>query len=335
MPMLTGRAQIAIKQEGTAGTSETLALADAIMPKGESTWDPDVVMVPREGQTSSLDSQGSVVGTKAAKIKFAQYLEGAYNHSTGAVAAPVAGSTEPAFSVPFKGCGALLTVSGAGGSEIATYTPSSTTISDESTGAYCTVSMYLDGKRYMIHGAVGNCVLTLQVGHPILAEYEFTGVWNTPDDEAFLVPVYPTFAPPAFLSASMSVIGSYTTARLQTLKLDFGNQITMRPNPNGANGILSYQITGRKPTGSFDPEETLVSVKDWYAEWVAGTTGAITTGAFPSGGTQYNKFTLNVPKSQYTKVGLGSRDGIATAAHDFEARANSVAGDDSWSLVVS
>ncbi len=334
MPILRQRQQIAIKQEATAGTAETLAAANAIMHTGIVEWEPDVVETPREAMTASLSPRGSVTGTQAAKIRFKMYLRGSYNHTTGAVAAPVAASTEPDFSVPFKACGLALVVSGAGPNEICTYSPSSTTISNEMTGAYSTVALYEDGKRYMIHGAVGNCVLTFTVGMPVLAEFEFTGLYNAPTDTALLsAPVYPTFAEPAFLSASLSIIGSYTAAKMQNLKLDLGNTIAMRPNPNGATGHFTAQITARKPTGSFDPEEVLAATNNFFTQWIAGTVGAITTGTFPSGGTNYNQFNLTIPNAMYTKVGRADRDGVGTAPVEFEAMANSAAGEDEYTFV--
>jgi hypothetical protein len=333
MPLLLGKSQVAIKQEAVAGSAETLAAADVILPTGPVEWEPDVLMTPREAMTGSLSPRGSVVGTQAAHIRWKQYLRGSYNHSTGAIAAPVAASTEADFSVPFKGCGMNLVVSGANPNEQAAYTPSSSTVVDETTGAYCTLAVYNDGKRYLIHGAVGNCILTFTVGMPVLAEFEFQGLYNTPTDLALLTSVvYPTFMEPAFMSAAMSVIGAFTTAKLKTLKLDFGNQIAMRSNPNSATGLFTAQITGRKATGSFDPEEVPAATNNWFAQWIAGTAGVITTGTFPSGGTNYNQFNLNIPNAIYNKVGKADRDAIVTAPIEFECMANSAAGEDEFSF---
>jgi len=331
MPLLRSRQQIAIKQEATAGTAETLALANVVMHSGVAEWEPDVVETPREAMTASLSPRGSVTGAQAAKIRFKMYLRGSYSHTTGAVIAPSAGVTDPDFAVPMKGCGLAQTVS-AGVSY--TYTPSSTTVGDETTGAYCTVALYEDGKVYKIHGAVGNVVLTFQVGMPILAEFEFTGLYNAPADLALIASVvYPTFAEPPFLSAAFSIIGSFTTAKIQNLKLDLGNQIGMRPYPNTATGFFTAQISGRKPAGSFDPEEMLAATKNLFADWIAGTAGAITTGTFPSTGTTFNKFSLTIPNAMYVKVGRADRDGVGTAPVDFECMANSAGGDDEFTLV--
>jgi hypothetical protein len=330
--MLKGRQQIAIKQEALAGTVETLAAADVVMHTGVAEYDAGgVEMVPREAMTSSLSPRGSVVGVQVGTIRWKQYLRGSYNHSTGALAAVAAGSTEADFHVPMLGCGLASTISGGAGSEQNSYSPSSTTISDETTGAYCTVALFEDGKRYRIIGAQGNCKLTFTVGQPVLAEFEFTGRTTAPTDTALLSPVYPTFAEPAFLGASLSIIGSYAAAKIRTLTLDFGNEISIRPDPNQATGVFTAQIVRRRPVGTLDPEEVLAATNNFWGQWLAGTTGAITTGTF--GGNNNNQFSLTIPVAAYTRVGLGDRDGVSNAPLEFECRASAATGDDEFTLV--
>jgi len=327
MPMLTQKQQIAIKQEATAGVTETVTAADVVLKTGNAEFEADVAMTPREALSASLSKRGSVVGSRMGKIRWSQYLRGT---ST----APVASSNEPDFSVPFKGCGAAITVSGGSPNEQSSFKPSTSTISDETNGAYCTVALYEDGKRYMLRGAVGNCVLTHASGLPPKAAFEFTGVLvPPPTDTALLVPTYPTIVEPPFLTAAISILG-YTTARIQTLTLDFGNQIVMRPDPNNPQGYITAQIVGRTPVGSFDAEEIIAATKNYWNEWIdAQTTGSITTGVFPGGGTNYNQFQVTIPKAKYTKVGLGDREGVATANVEFECLANSDAGNDEWELI--
>jgi hypothetical protein len=325
MPLLRKRSQIAIKQEAVAGTAEALALADVVLHTDIPEWDPDVTMVPRAAMSASLSPRGSVVGSKAAKISWKQFLR-------GTALAPVTATNEPDFSVPFKGCGAQAVVSGAPTDEQTSFTPNTTLVVDPTSGCYCTVALYEDGKIYKIHGAVGNCTLTFTVGSPVLAEFEFTGVYNAPVDGALLAPSYPTVIEPAFLDAALTV-HAYATAKLRALTLNFGNEIAMRPDPNDTSGFFTAQIVGRNPTGTIDVEEVLVSGKDWFANWIAGTAGVITTGVFPAAGTNYNQLQLTIPKAQYTKVGHGDRDGIATAPIDFECNATLDAGEDEWELV--
>jgi hypothetical protein len=325
MPLLSAKQQIAIKQESTAGTAISLAAANVVMHTGRAEWTPEVTVVPRESMSASLSPRGSIVASRSAKIKWSQYLR-------GTSIAPVAVTGEADFAVPFKGCGADVAVTGGVGNEVATYTPSTTIVSDETTGAYCTVSLYEDGKVYKIHGAVGNCVLTFAPGMPIKADFEFTGCYNVPAAGALLAPTYPTVVPPTGISATTQVISGYLTPRLSQFTFDFGNQITMRPAASTTSGYFTAQITGRKPGGTLDPEETTVAVNDWYAQFLAGTTGSM---IMLWGATPYNTLILTLPNPIYTGVSLGDRDGVAINSVSYEARANSDAGNDEWSFVQS
>lgn len=326
--MLTARQQIVIKQEANAGTAETLAAANVVLHTGIAEFEPDVQMTPREAMTASLSKRGQVVGAKAGKIRWKQYLR-------GTSVAPVQDTTFPDFRVPFLGCGVKDTVSGVNPNEQTSFKPSTTLVEDLTTGACCTVGLYEDGKRYLLTGAVGNCVLTFVMGVPTLAEFEFTGALSgpAPTDTALLVPTYPTIVEPPFLGAALSILG-YTSAHIRQITLDFGNKITLVPDPNSlTSGYAFAQITDRAPVGTFDAEEVLAATKNYWNEWLSGTTGLITTGVFPSNGTNYNQLQLNVPKAAYVKTGLGDRDGMANVPIDYECRANSDAGEDEWELI--
>ncbi len=326
--MLTKRQQVAIAFEAAAGTAETLALADVVQHEGVAEYEPDVQITEKESLNSSLTPRGAVVGSRAAKIRFKMYLR-------GCVGVPAILTNAPEFHVPFQACGLLGVDSGSDPDEIITYKPSSTNISVASAtvGSYATVGIFQDGKGYIIRGAQGNMILTFATGMPVSADFEMTGVAVAATDETLLVPVHTALVEPAFLGASLAIHGG-AGANITELKLDLGNEIAMRPDPNSANGWLSAQIVGRKPTGSLDPEELKISGgEDFWADWLAGTLAAITTGVF--GGANYNQFDLNVPKAQYTKVGLADRDGLSTAPIDYLCTANSDAGEDEFTFVVT
>jgi hypothetical protein len=324
MPLLADRNQVAIKQEAVAGTAETLAAGNVILTTDRPTWEPTPIVTERMALTRSFDSRGVVIGSRMAKIGFKMYLRGT---ST----APLVGNPSD-FTVPFKGCGLDVVYSGANPNEIATWGPSVTIATTYVTGSNCSVALYRDGKQYLIHGAVGNVKLTFSVGIPVLAEFSFEGCLNTPTDVALLSPTYSTVVEPPFLGAVMTVTG-YATARLKGITLDVGNVIGLRPSPNTTTGCFAYQIGGRKVTFTVDPEEELAATKNWWNEWLTGALASITTGVFPSNGTNYNQFNLTIPNAQYTKGTLGDRDTITTAALEGVARANTDAGEDSFSLV--
>jgi hypothetical protein len=322
MPLLASRCQVAIKAEAVKGTAEALAAANVIMCTEAPTWDPNVEIIPRNILSASASSRGVVTGTRMAKISFKMFQRG----TTGAIADP---ANLPDWTVPVRSSGMTATVSGGGGSEIMTVLPSTLAAA---TQIPCSVAIYKDGKQYMIHGAQGNVKKTYTVGSPILLEFEFTGIFNTPTDVALLVPTYPAVIEPPFLGAALTILG-FATPKIKTLTIDLGNKVSISPYPNTATGLFYAVITDRDPKGTIDVEEELVSVKNWHAEFLAGTTGSIATGAFPSTGSQYNKINDTYPKVQYTKSGHADRDGIVTTPLDFIPRGNADAGNDEISWV--
>ena len=324
MPLLTKKQQIAIKQEAVAGTKETLVAADVLLHTELASFDPDIQIIPREGMSATLSRRGNVRGSQAAKISFKMFARG----TTGA---PLGGN-ESDYAIAFRGCGLDAVYSGADPNEIGTWKPDDGIISDETTGSYCTVGLFEDGKLSQIHGAVGNLIWTLTKAQPVLLGFEFTGLYDDPVDAALLVPTYSTVVEPPFKDASLSILG-FASAKLESLTLDLGNTITMRPSPNGPTGFLSAQISARDPKGSFDVEEELAATQDFFAALVAGTLGAITTGLFPSSGANFNQFILTIPNAELTGVSPTDREGIRAVQCEYSANANTDAGEDEFTWV--
>jgi hypothetical protein len=318
--MLADRCQVAIKLEAIVGIAETLAAANVIMATERPTWEGSPDVIERNVLSASPSKRGMVIGTRMAKISFKMFQRG----TSGAPTDP---ANLPDWVVPARACGLTCVVSGVGPNEITTATPASL-----GTIVTATLAVYRDGKQYLIHGAVGNVKKTYTVGSPVLLEFEFQGIYNTPTDVALLVPTYTTIIEPPFTSAALTVLG-FATPKIKALAIDLGNKITPRAYPNTASGILSYVITGRDPSGSIDVEEELAGTKDWHAALLAGTTGSIATGTFPSTGTNYNQISDTYPKVQIKKSGHADRDGLVTTPLDFEPLANSDAGNDEFSWV--
>lgn len=338
MPDLSGKVQVVLMAESVPGTAETLATAGTLTSGAVMTlasdvsYTPDILQTERSAQTLSFSSRGNVSGTRMAKIAFKANLRGRV--------AAFSASVLPDVALPFRACGCSVTMSGGGGSEIVTVAPVDTV------STWYTVGIFNDGRHYRIAGSLGTVKLTFETGAPPTAEFEFTGVYVPPTDLGMVTNsvaenlstglAHGAPAPPPFLSAAVNILGlTSPTPKIKTLTVDLGNTILMRQDPNAASGFVTAVITGRKVVGSVDPEMQTISAKNYFNELISDTTGTITTGTFPSTGTQYSKQNMTITKAKYLKGGRGDRDGLAIFPIDFEAQANSDTGADEFSLVFS
>ena len=147
-----------------------------------------------------------------------------------------------------------------------------------------------------------------------------------PIDVALVTPTYDSTVPVPLIAIPAS-IGSYS-AVLSKLELALNQTIAMPPDITAPDGYGTLQITGRDPSGSFDPEATLVATKDWENEWETGQLQAIATGSI--GTTAGNKISLSIPYAYYREIGPGDRDGLRTYEIGYGAMGSS--GDDEVSI---
>lgn len=299
---------VAAKIEGTEGTAETLAAADADLLAFEPTFTPGVGIYERGELNASLSPYEIIPGSRMATITFKVNLRG-----SGAA------GTAPKLGKYLKACGFGETIVA---STSVTYAPISTAFPT------LTMSIYKDGSRKQIRGARGTVTYSGKAGEPGVLSFSFQGVYDGVTDVTILTGTgIETTNFPVLLSAALT-IASYA-AIISTISLDMGIQIEMRPDPNKAEGYVSCAYNGRKPVGSFDPEETLVATHDWYGRFIAGTSGILT---FHYGATAGNIITFSAPKTQYTNITESSRNGIAALDVPFALSRSAAAGDDEISV---
>lgn len=309
--ILSNRQVVAAKIEVTEGTAETLAAADANVQILEpAKWEPNISMFERKLLDVSYSNFKQIPGTRLATISFK-----VENKGSGTA------GTAPALGKLFKACGLGETVVA---STSVTYAPVSALASVPT----LTVAIYQDGVRKQIRGARGNVKYSAKNGEPGMFEFTFLGVYDAVTDQTLLTPSgVETTVPVALLSALFSVASF--SAFISQISFDMGNTLAPRPDINQASGYISTLLTGRKPTGGFDPELELVATHDWYGRWLAGTTGALT---WKHAGSAGNICTFSVPVCQYTKVSDGDREGVALAPVEFLAVRNSTGGNDEISI---
>lgn len=303
--MLIQKFQVAAATEDVEGTAETLEAGDAILVSNAK-FTPDIPMIRRNVNRTTLSRKASISGKRSAQIEFDVELKG--SGSAG---------TAPEFGKLIKACGFAETVVEA---TSVTYTP----LSDWSDPTL-TMAMYEDGMIYKLWGCQGDMSIILEAGNPGSIHFVFKGADFSITDGALLSASYQSTSPPIFANASFT-ISSYA-AIISKLDLAMNNVLAMRPSVNAANGNLSARVSDRDPLGTIDPEHVLVATEDFFGDWRAGTLSAMTATVGSAAG---NICTITAPKCRYSSIALNARDNIRTLDHKFELTEN--AGNDEISI---
>lgn len=292
--------------EATPGTAETLDAGDAAINVYDAVIQPDFEYTDRP-KNGSMSQLAPIPGARKGKCTFKTELIG----GTGTI-----------LQVLLQGCGCKLSAG--------VLTPQSKPPQESgSSTKTLTIAIWQHGKKKQIHGAQGNAVLRMQAGAMVEVEFEFSGVWDEPVDEALVSPTYPTAAPLQLQSGAIS-LGSWS---LKTQKLDFdlGNNVVYRFDGSAKGGIFAAAITDRNPKIAIDAEATLVADNDIYGLALASTAQAFAATMGSTG----NKVAIAAPKAVVRMPQEGDRDKLEIDDAELVLCANTDAGDDEWSITFS
>ncbi len=92
---------------------------------------------------------------------------------------------------------------------------------------------------------------------------------------------------------------------VQQLALDLNNNIVQRDDINSPDGIKGFVITGRNPSGSFNPEAVLKANYDFEADWKSAAQRALEVTLGVAGG---NRVKISAPTVQLDAPVHGERD---------------------------
>jgi len=311
--MLSRRRIVVGKVEGAEGVMEALVVGDAGILAIDPKFDADFKMHERTNQLNSLSPLAPIPGARSAKITFKAEVKGA--------GAAYSALIKPALSPFLRACGFAETVDLTAGAEKVTYLPASSGVPT------LTIFVYEDGMIKKARGCRGNVKFSGKMGEPVMAEFDFTGVYDSAVDGAMLSPTFEATIPPLLLG-NVLTLDAYAMIA-ESISFDMGNALQLRPSISAPDGYLSALLTARKPVGKLDPEMVTVATYDFFGKWKAGAAAALVLG--PIGPDDaYNKFTITAPKVVYSKVGEGDRAGNMTADLDFTLSRNT--GDDEIKL---
>ena len=318
---LRKRRVLAAKLEAAVGGVETLTAAEAVFNVFDAEMQAGAEFHERPGQAGFSPLPG-VVGARVGTCTFAIELYGSgTKESTGGESVPAwakvflpacgliqAGATSPIFNVSSTGP--------AGGS---------TPLAVRS----LTIGLYEDGMLKLLTGAMGNAAIRCVNGQPVRIEFTFTGVWNPPANDGLLTPTYPKVLPPRFGGGAITLTTGWSPV-LGELSFDLGNQVQMRADATKAAGLISAIITGRRVTGSMNPESSLTGERNSYGIWLASTPSALSVAI--GAGDDGNSCTLAAPALQITNPQEIDRDGIQADELAFQCNRSADLGDDEFTM---
>jgi len=309
--ILTERAQIAAAAEVTKGTPVAPLVGDAGIEVFDPSLEPTIETPERNPVRASYDNPENIVGNQMYTLTFRTPLKG--SGALGVV-------TE--ISTLLQGCGLGETINVATDVQ---YDP----VTAETAQTTLTIDLLVDGKRWRLHGAMGNVKFIMAQNEVPIAEFTFIGIYNAPVDSALLAPTYGAISPPNPVGTLCSWAGNAFVGT--TVELDLQNDIQLRPDICATTGFLHAYLANRDPQVTIDPEEELVATVDWLTELVGAVAGAF---AFTLGATLGNIWQFTMPNSQIRSLSYADREGLLIANLVLAGRANTDAGDDSVNLTL-
>lgn len=305
--MLSRKRVLLAKIEANEGVAETLSATDNPLLVKDLKIKPEVRVYERAILNPTLSKLPPIPAGATATVSFSVELKGkgtAYS-----------ATNKPEIGEYLKACGFSETVDTTTGAEKVVYEPASEGVPS------MTLGVYLDGIVLTVAGARGNVRFSGKVGEPVIAEFEFKGVWLGAQDTPLPTPAYDISNPPVCIAGSVQ-IDTYNPV-ITAFSFDMGNSVEMRESIAAQNGYISALITARDPKGSFDPELTPVSTYDWFNKWRNGETASLSV---QIGSSQYNRVKFNAPNIVFTDISEEDRNGILSATVDFALAMQS--GDD-------
>lgn len=277
--MLVNREIILAKEETTYNTDSTPTGGSNAILVEKPAWAFDSQrMLERPAIRTSFGKLQKVFGGALKMISFDVEMKGSGTAGTAPELGPL-----------LKSCGMTETIVGA---TSVTYAFSSTLTDYKS----LTIWYYQDGTVHKMTGCVPVSVsFNADVGATPKWSFSFAGHDSGRTDVSLASPTYTSTIPVPFIGATFT-IQSYA-AIISKLSIDLGLTTAKPASVNATDGVGQLQITSRAPTGSVDPQDTLVATHDWLGKFKSGASGTLTTGVI--GATAGNRWAMSVGKLYY------------------------------------
>lgn len=308
--MLTRRRVLGAAIESTSGTIETLDETNCEFNVMDLVYQANIDHDKRPSP-GSFGHHAATMGMRAATITFKTLLTG-----DGAGGVPGWASTF------LPACGWV--------NDSGTFSPK--TESPGSNVKTLTMAVYEDdGQVKKIRGAAGAWKIAAVDGKVIVVEWTFSGAYQTVVAGSLPSGIdYPEELGMRFAAPETFTLGGSALACLETLEIDSGNTVHLRPCPNNADGsgIATGIVTDRLPMLRMNPEARAVGTEDVFGKWTGGTEEALSL--VLDDGT--DQITIAAPKAQRINVQEGDRSGQQIEDIEFQCNKSADAGDDELTI---
>ena len=204
-----------------------------------------------------------------------------------------------------------------------TYAPTS----DKSDYTKICLTTFIDGLRIMYLGCMGSFSINCPLDGVPTVDWEFEAADFEVSDAALLHgDSYDAETPEPVLMSGFSFGGFHFD--VTNIRFAMNNNVVLRQSANASGGHVNAMVTGRAPSGSFDPEAVLKATDDVFGDWENGAQLPLSVRIGHRAG---NICTINAPKCQYSDLGFSDRDGLLS--YDAPFRLARDAGDDEISIV--
>lgn len=308
MSLLSNRRVFSLKAESSYKTdSVPVASTDAILLESFNMGSEGLRLIERPSIEANIGTRQAVYGGRLISLQVSAEIKGSGTAGTPPEIGPI-----------LRACGFSETIVPA---TSVTYAPAST--GHESFSSY----IWWDGKLRKVLGIRGNCSFALNVGEKSMINANLIGHISGADtDVALPTASYHTTKPVGIMGLNFQ-IDSFA-AVIAAVAMDMGNTIATPPDANAATGYSQVRITKRNPTGSINPEDTLVATKDFRNLFETGASMAMQTGAI--GSTAGNIINFSWPAVAFRDEGDEDRDGVA--AKNMPCGFHQSSGDDEMSI---
>ncbi|MDE0331594.1 MAG: phage tail tube protein [Nitrospinae bacterium] len=299
----------AVPAAGTAYLLDRPAAVSELFRAGSFAHEISVEQLERAVKDASLSPFPSIPGKRSAQISFSTELRGS--------GAP---GVAPDYGILFRACAMQETI--VAGTSIA-YAPES----DKLDYSKICLTTFIDGLQVMYLGCMGSFSINCPLDGVPTVDWEFEAAdFEVSDAPLSSGASYDEETPESILMSGFSFGGFHFD--VANIRFAMNNEVVLRQSANASGGHVNALVTGRAPSGSFDPEAVLKATDDVFADWESGAQLPLKVQIGHKAG---NICTITAPKCQYTDMGFSDREGLLT--YDTPFRLARDEGDDEISIV--